>query len=50
MCALNQDSFLTFTAGASECECWVNLILDLDEGIQSHWTTTISTGTCQYIN
>lgn len=30
---------LTLSAGASECERWVNLILDFDEGIQNHGTT-----------
>lgn len=33
-------TYLTLTTGASECECWVYLILNFNEGIQNHWTTT----------
>lgn len=32
---------LTFTTGASECERGVDLILNLNECIQNHWTTAI---------
>ena len=36
---------LTFSAGSPEGQCGVNLILDLDEGIQHHWTTVVEVNT-----
>ena len=36
---------LTFSAGSPEGQCGVNLILDLDEGIQHHWTAVVKIDT-----